>query len=99
MAAALAYPHAQTADAMAHQMEALRSFRPLSKLAETPCPVHVLYAEDDLLITPAAARKGFAAIPDLTEHTVEGAGHSIVWDAPDEVVERMHAFLDAHPID
>lgn len=98
MAAAQAYPYGQTVDAMAHQMEALRLFRPLSKLAETPCPVHVLYAEDDLLITPSAARKGFAKIPDLTEHTVQGAGHSIVWDAPEEVLQQMRTFLAAHPI-
>jgi len=98
MAAAQAYPYRQSADAMAHQMEALRTFRPLSKLEEIPCPVHVMYAEDDLLITPDAARKGFAKIPNLTEHTVEGAGHSIVWDAPEEVVQQMHGFLTAHPI-
>ena len=98
MAAARAYPYGQSADAMAHQMEALRGFRPLSKLEDTPCPVHVMYAQDDLLITPASARKGFAKIPDLTEHTVEGAGHSIVWDAPEEVVTQMRAFLAAHPL-
>lgn len=98
-AVALAYPYAQTADAMAHQMEALRTFKPVSKLAQTPCPVHVLYAEDDLLITPTAARKGFAKIPDLTEHTVADAGHSIIWDAPVEVGDHMRAYLDAHPID
>jgi len=98
IAAALAYPYAQSADAMAHQMEALRTFRPQSKLDAIPCPVHVMYAGQDLLVPPSASRPSFAKIPDLTETTIDHAGHSIAWDAPEEVIAHMRVFLDAHPI-
>lgn len=93
IAAARAYPHAQDADAMAHQLAALKSYRPAARVEDIPCPVLVLYAEEDVLIPPAAARPGFAAIPDLTEHTVPGAGHSIVWDAPEAVAAHLHGFM------
>lgn len=98
LAAAFAYPHAQTADAMAHQMEALRGFRPQSKLDQITCPVQILYAGDDLLVPPAQSKPSFTAIPNLTEATIDGAGHSIVWDAPAEVAEHMRRFLQANPI-
>jgi pimeloyl-ACP methyl ester carboxylesterase len=98
IAAALAYPHAQTADAMALQIEALRSFRPQTNVAELGCPIFVAYAGQDLLIPPDVARAGFQAIPDLTEVTIEDAGHSIVWDAPEELAGHMRNFLNAHPI-
>ncbi|KIN65812.1 Lipolytic enzyme [Sulfitobacter noctilucae] len=96
--AALAYPHAQSADGMAHQVEAFRAFRPKAKMAEISCPALVLYAGQDLMIPPELAQPSFAAIPDLTEAHISHAGHSIVWDAPEEVAEHLLAFLNAHPI-
>ena len=96
--AALAYPHAQTVDAMALQIEAFRAFRPVAKLAEIPCPTLVFYAGLDLMIPPDVARPSFAPIPDLTEVTIPASGHSIVWDAPQEVAKPLVEFLNAHPI-
>ena len=98
MEASLAYPYAQTADGMALQIEALRSFRPQTNVAELKCPVFVAYAGHDLLIPPDVARGGFQTIPDLTEVTIEDAGHSIAWDAPEELAGHMKAFLDQHAI-
>ncbi len=98
LAAALAYPHAQTVDAMAHQIAAFRAFRPKARMAEITCPALVLYAGQDLMIPPELARPSFAPIPDLTEASIDHAGHSIVWDAPTEVAEHLLAFLKAHPI-
>ena len=98
LAASLAYPYAQTADAMALQIEALRSFRPQCDPAGLKCPVFVAYAGQDILIPPEVARAGFQVIPDLTEVTIENAGHSIVWDAPKELAGHLHRFLAAHPI-
>ena len=97
LAASLAYPHAQTADAMARQIEMFRNFRPVADPATLACPTLVIYAGQDLLIPPALARPGFRRVPDLTEVTVEAAGHSVVWDAPDAVADAMRAFLSRHP--
>lgn len=95
--AARAYPYAQSVEAMAHQIAAFRAFRPKSKPAEITCPTLVLYAGQDIMIPPALARPSFAAIPNLTEATIDAAGHSIVWDAPDEVATHLTDFLAKHP--
>ncbi len=96
--AARAYPHAQTVDAMAKQVAAFRAFRPQDKPDQITCPTLVLYAGQDLMIPPAMAQPSFAAIPALTEATIDHAGHSIVWDAPQEVAAHMTTFLRVNPI-
>ncbi|QFT58310.1 Haloacetate dehalogenase H-1 [Sulfitobacter sp. THAF37] len=95
--AAQAYPYAQTADAMAHQLDAFKAFRPQARLSDIACPTLILYAAQDVLVPPALARPGFEGIADLREATVEDAGHSIVWDAPQSVVSHLDDFLSAHP--
>ena len=92
LAAALAYPHAQSADAMAHQLDALRSFRPTVRPADLPCPTLVLHGADDILIPRAAAEAAFAKIPDVTQFTLPDAGHSIHWDAAEAVAAHLRKF-------
>ncbi|MGC1502518.1 MAG: alpha/beta hydrolase [Sulfitobacter sp.] len=96
--AGLAYPYAQTADAMAHQIAAFGAFRPKAKPEQISCPTLVLYAGQDLMIPPAAAQPSFCAIAKLTEATIEAAGHSIHWDAPQEVAAHLIKFLSENPI-
>ncbi len=96
--ASLGYPYAQTADAMAQQIAAFRAFRPKARPSQITCPTLVLYAGQDLMVPPELARPGFASIPTLTEATIDHAGHSIVWDAPDEVAAHLTEFLTRYPI-
>ncbi|QBF34172.1 alpha/beta fold hydrolase [Thalassococcus sp. S3] len=96
--AALAYPHAQSLQAMAHQIEALKTFKPQTRPADIPCPTQIVFAEHDLLIPEAEGRAAFSAIPNVTQHVIEDAGHSIHWDAPQPVANRIRAFTDAHPL-
>ncbi len=96
--AALAYPHAQTADAMAHQVEAFRTFRPTAIPEEITRPTLIMYAGQDIMVPPDTARESFDALPNATHHVIEEAGHSIVWDATKEVADTLNTFLDAHPI-
>ena len=95
--AALAYPHAQTLPAMAHQIEALRSFKPETRPSDITCPTQVLFAEHDLLIPEGQARKVFSAIPSVSQSTIADAGHSIHWDAPDAVTKHILDFTGSHP--
>lgn len=97
LAAALAYPHAQSAEAMAHQMEALRGFRPTVRPADLTCRCQVLHGAEDLLIPRAAAEAAFAAIPGVVQHTLPDAGHSIHWDAPEAVARHLCQFHQTTP--
>jgi len=94
LAAALAYPHAQSVDAMAHQLDALRGFRPTVRPADLTCRTLVLHGAEDLLIPRAAAEDAFAQIPKVTQITLPNAGHSIHWDAAEEVAARLRQFHD-----
>lgn len=96
--AARAYPHAQTADAMARQVAAFRAFRPKAVPEQIISPTLILYAGQDIMVPPEPARESFAALPNATHHTIEHAGHSIVWDATEEVAERLGDFLGQNPI-
>lgn len=90
LAASLAYPYAQSTEAMAHQLAALRSYK-----AEDPagiaCPVQALLAEDDLLIPRAAAQ---ASLGITATHAIPDAGHSIHWDAPQAVARHLIDFIN-----
>lgn len=98
LTAALGYPYAQTLDAMGHQIAAFRAFRPKAKPEAIRCPTLVLYAGQDIMIPPALAQPSFAKIPDLTEARIEQAGHSIMWDAPEETARHLLTFLAAHSL-
>ncbi|MGD1881085.1 MAG: alpha/beta fold hydrolase [Paracoccaceae bacterium] len=96
--AALAYPYAQSRAAMAHQIEALRSFHPRTKPVDLTCPTQVIYAEHDLMITEHEGRAVFARIPGVTQITLPDAGHSIHWDAPKAVAQKLRDFISTHHI-
>ncbi|WP_299564683.1 alpha/beta fold hydrolase [uncultured Sulfitobacter sp.] len=92
LAASLAYPFAQTAPAMAHQLAALDGYV-VDAICDLRCPAQALLAQDDLLIPAALARPALEGMP---VHMIEGAGHSIHWDQPQAVVDRLHEFANAH---
>ncbi|MEL6565024.1 MAG: alpha/beta fold hydrolase [Pseudomonadota bacterium] len=94
IADSLAYPHAQSADAMEHQLTALRGFDGTA-LARPSCPTQVLIGALDLIVPPDHI---LAVLNHLPHHIVEGAGHSIHWDAPDVVADLTTTFADKNPI-
>ncbi|MEQ6249305.1 alpha/beta hydrolase [Sulfitobacter sp. HNIBRBA3233] len=89
-AAALAYPYAQSAAAMAHQLAALDGYRP-DALSDIACPMQALLGADDLLV-PAELAQG--TLGDVTTHVIEGAGHSVHWDQPEAVAAHLKTFTD-----
>lgn len=88
----LAYPYAQTADAMAHQIAALDGYIP-EDITNLPCPGQALLAADDLLLPAHLARPSLGDVP---VHMIAGAGHSIHWDAPDAVATHLRHFIATH---
>lgn len=98
IAAALAYPHGQSADAMAHQLEALRSYRPACTLSEIATPTLVLQAQHEILISLAGVEDAFDRIPNVTQQIVADAGHSLHWDAPQAVADHIIGFAGGNPL-
>jgi pimeloyl-ACP methyl ester carboxylesterase len=91
IAAALAYPHGQGVAAMELQMQALASYRPRKYLTDVACPVRAVLAGHEILIDNAAARTAFEALERVDLHEIAEAGHSVVWDAPEEVALHIRA--------
>ncbi|WP_299628945.1 alpha/beta hydrolase [uncultured Tateyamaria sp.] len=94
IADALAYPYGQSADAMAHQLTALRDYNGAA-LAHPACPAQALIGGVDLINPPDHI---LSVLNHLPHHIIEGAGHSIHWDAPDAVARHLTAFALQHPI-
>ncbi|WP_223421477.1 alpha/beta fold hydrolase [Tateyamaria pelophila] len=94
VAESLAYPHGQSADAMEHQLTALRDFDG-KLLAHPACPAQALMGAVDLLIPPPHIK---AVLGHLPHHIIDGAGHSIHWDAPDAVAGHIVAFAKQNSI-
>lgn len=90
----LAYPHGQSVDAMEHQLSALRDFDGAT-LTAPKCPTQALVAALDLIIPPTHI---LSVLGHLPYHMIEGAGHSIHWDAPETVANHVRSFAAAHPI-
>lgn len=93
IAQSLAYPHAQSATAMAHQALALAGFDPHSLQAGPSVPVLALLSQDDLLIPADTAKAALSAFADVAVVTLSGVGHSLHWDAPDMVLDHVLPFL------
>lgn len=90
--ASLAYPYAQSADALAHQIAALDDYLP-EDINQLPCPTQALLAEDDLLLPAELAKP---TLENLPTHMIADAGHSIHWDAPDAVASHLLRFIALH---
>ncbi len=88
-AASLAYPFAQSIEAMALQIESLDGYTP-DMISDLGCPVQAILGQNDLLMPTALAKAALDATP---VHMIEGAGHSIHWDAPDAVAEQLIQFI------
>lgn len=97
--AALAYPHAQSLEAMEHQVAMLNAHATRPALEAITAPTQVIYAGEDLLTPPGPAREGFAPIAHAEHHVIEGAGHSIHWQATEEVLAHLGNFLARHKLD
>ena len=94
---ALAYPHAQSAGAMAAQIAALHRIDASALPARVTCPTLALAAEEDLLMPPPVIEAALAPITDLTLQRIAQSGHSLHWDAPEAVLTALTAFLQRGP--
>lgn len=64
------------------------------RLHRIECPVQVLWGAQDKIIDPAYAAIFASAIRNAQARMLEGAGHALDWDAPDEAAALVRAFLD-----
>jgi pimeloyl-ACP methyl ester carboxylesterase len=92
-AASAAYPYRQSPGDFARQVAALDKTPPPIDFAQVTCPVLAIFAELDMLSPERAVRALHEAIANVTYSRIEGVAHSIHWEAPRAVAERVRGFL------
>ena len=91
MAAALAQPGALRA--MLHWYRAAFRYRPARRARAIEAPTLLLWAEDDVALGKPLTYGLERWVPDLELHYIPGCGHWVQNEAPEEVNERLLAFL------
>ncbi len=89
----LAYPHAQSADAMELQLRALGETDPTPFTSPPPVPCHAILSPDDLLVPIDDAR---ASLHDISLLELPGLGHSIHWDDPERVAQEIRILTNKY---
>jgi pimeloyl-ACP methyl ester carboxylesterase len=88
-------PYPQPPEAFGRQADALSAFDALNQLEGISAPTLVMVADQDVLTPPWAARQLAEAIPGAELQVLEGGGHCMFWEIPDEFNEAVLAFLAA----
>jgi pimeloyl-ACP methyl ester carboxylesterase len=65
----------------------------LEAARKVPCPALVLVGGRDLMAPPKAAQALVAALPKRELRTLPEVGHSLMGEAPDEVLDALRGFL------
>ena len=91
MAAAMAQPGAMRC--MLNWYRAAFRFRAASRSRLIEAPTLLIWAEDDVALGKSLASGLEPWVPDLRVHYIPNCGHWVQNEAPDEVNERMLAFL------
>ncbi len=55
----------------------------------TPGPITIVWGRKDRLLLPRQAQQAMEAFPGAQLHWIEGCGHYIPWDAPDETLRLI----------
>lgn len=96
VAGSLAYPHAQSLDAMQHQLNALKQYDPSDLIHRIKVPTLALLAQNDLIVPHKEALELLTQIPNVDVQTLANAAHSIHWDAPAAVLAYLIPFMKGH---
>lgn len=95
IALAIAYPHAQSADDMRRQIDAIRAYDSSGLPAKIGNDMLILTGEQDLMFAPADVAESFADARHAEHRMLAGAAHSLHWDRPADFARNVIAFLRA----
>ncbi len=88
---ALAAMHKALTPKMVSDMDLVR------RLDLVRCPTLVISGDDDRIIPASVPRALAEGIPDARLEILQGCGHAVVWDRPEELERAVSAFLETGP--
>jgi len=68
----------------------------LSRLGRITVPTHVVWGSANLLVDVEHGRAYEAEIPNASLTILEGAGHAITAEQPDDLAKAVAGFIDQH---
>ena len=92
----LGNPYFQDIEGFVRQLDASSRHETRDRLGSLAMPVHVIGAEQDLLVPLWKSRELAKLIPDARLTVLEGAGHGLQIEAADEFNAAVLDFLVAH---
>ncbi|MDP1734854.1 MAG: alpha/beta hydrolase [Sulfuritalea sp.] len=67
--------------------------RGMEAAAALTCPVLIISGKRDMMTNPKAATKLAAAIKDVKHKSLDGAGHALMAEQPDAVLDALRGFI------
>ncbi len=93
---ALDNPYPQSNEAFRRQLGCMGRHEARGRLPALSLPVHVIGAEQDILVPVWKSREIAALVPGATLTVIEGAAHGLNFERADELSARVLDFLQAH---
>ncbi len=90
----LAAPFPPTARGLWHQSRAISACDTLDRLGAIRCPTLVLVGREDVLLPVRFSEQLAHGIPHAQLVVLEGAGHGLLVETPDEVAQALLRFLE-----
>ena len=87
------YPYAQRRDGFIRQLRASVTHDAAGRLGALTMPVHVVGAEQDLMVPVWRSRELAELIPGAELSVVDGAGHAVTLERADELARLVHDFV------
>jgi len=89
----LEYPHRQRREGLLRQLDASARHEARDRLRALAMPVHVIAAEQDLLVPVWKSRELAKLIDGARLSVVQGSGHAVNLERPDELARLVFEFL------
>ncbi len=89
------YPYPQSVTAFRNQVQAIAVFDCLEEVKRITAPSLVLAASEDLLFSPSVCARHAREIPSAQFRQIDGAGHSMHMERPEEFLKIVLDFLES----
>ncbi|MFP3949346.1 MAG: alpha/beta fold hydrolase, partial [Longimicrobiales bacterium] len=79
------------------QLQAVKESERVHLVGRIRAPTLVIHGEEDPLIPFGNGERLHELIPDSRLVSIQGCGHMLNWEKPDEVAEAIEEFLSSRP--
>ncbi|HHB83372.1 MAG TPA: alpha/beta hydrolase [Devosia sp.] len=94
---AASYKYRQSPENLQSQVDMFQTITPV-ETGDINLPVLSITGQLDRAFPPDVVRRALGPLPDVHFETIENIAHSIHWEAPQKIADKLLKFLRAHPM-